>query len=227
MKLFITLSLITLLGTAFAAADEKSQSLRTSTRSVEDLREAVAAAGGCKAHVCFAIDGSGSVSERDFTRMGLFAMDVLNVIAGKPVKAAACQYGLTASPISFLTNDVEQFFKDISDATLDASSATSLAAGIVWCSGQLDTDDTQPRKIVILGDGMNNFGASATSRANLFRATGGEICAVAVRASRSSRRRLMRIVGGDPDRFLRLRDFIELGNILEDLVEEICDIDLP
>eukprot|EP00171_Calliarthron_tuberculosum_P002174 IDg2174t1 len=76
----------------------------------DDLRRRIKAAGGCNANVCFAIDGSGSITREEFENQKNFVLDVVSVIAvDAAAEVAAAQYASAVSPITPLTPNTARF----------------------------------------------------------------------------------------------------------------------
>lgn len=215
---------LTIFGAAFATPEQ--QSLRTISRSVDELHDLIEAAGGCNVIVCCALDSSGSVSENQFITQKNFVFDIISTIAGNPLEAAAVQYGLRNRVISFLTPDIDSFILDLDAAEFAGDIRTSIGGGIVWCHRQLGKRRGEANKMVVMGDGRNNLGGSPVQRANLFTdRTGGKVCAVGIGFGRN-RRVLMRIAGGDRSLVLTVDGYIVLADILEELVSQICGVTL-
>lgn len=208
------------------AAPTSDLKLKTTSRFTEsvlaDLRRRVR---GCNANVCFAIDGSGSISSSEFTAQKQFVLDVVSVIAvDNPVELAAVQYGTANSAISPLTVDAEQFILDVDSEQQLRSSRTFVAGGINYCFSQLFRRRGEANKIVLLGDGRSSIGANAIARADLFRTVGGTVCTVG--AGFADTRELLAIAGGDPNRVFEVDNFLDvltLEFILESIVEDICN----
>eukprot|EP00177_Eucheuma_denticulatum_P003635 GFKZ01006591.1.p1 GENE.GFKZ01006591.1~~GFKZ01006591.1.p1 ORF type:complete len:227 (-),score=31.62 GFKZ01006591.1:188-868(-) len=195
---------------------------RLSSAARAELRRKVAAAGGCNANICFAIDGSGSIPGQAFINERNFVLDVVAVLADNPIEVAAVQYATSVRTISGLTPDLASFNLAV-NSERQLGGASFVVGGISACFSSLIRRRGEALKIVLLGDAGSNIGSSAPRRADLFRRVGGEVCAVA--AGRANDRELLRIAGGDPnavfdvDSFL---DVLDLELIIEGLVLGIC-----
>ena len=209
-----------------AAASAKTDILPISSRLTADqLSDLRRRARGCNANVCFAIDGSGSISSQDFEAQIVFVGDAAAVLHSEenPVKLAAVQYGNTTSPISRLTVDVNALSLALVRTTQLGSPTTAVGRGINFCIRQLRRTRGEANKIVLLGDGRSTIGPNAVRRADLFRRLGGEVCAVGAGFSDDSE--LLAIAGGDPEKVFVVGNFIdvlELQFIIENLVDQIC-----
>lgn len=198
---------------------------RQNFASVDELRRRVEAAGGCNANVCFAIDGSGSISDTEFTNQKNFVLDVVSVLAvDDAAEVAACQYATAVSPIQRLTPDTVRFNLAVNGAT-QLGGQSFVVGGINYCFSQLWRRRGEANKIVYLGDGRSNIGGEAVDRADLFRLLNGSVAAVG--AGFPDNAELLRIAGGDPglvyeaDSFL---DVLTLQSFIESLVTQICGV---
>lgn len=186
---------------------------------------------GCGVNVCFAIDGSGSVGQSGFDQEKQFLLDMAAILVFpdeenelQETELAACQYGKSNKPITKLTTSRDDFNVKVDAAKYLNAGATQLRGGILYCFNQLRKRKGEANKLVLLGDGMANLGGNPFPIASRFRRTTGQICAIAIRYADISQ--LLRIVGGDPAKVLEVDDFFELNDIIDELVEQVCDIEL-
>lgn len=198
---------------------------RQSSSSIADLRRRVEEAGGCNANVCFAIDGSGSISSTEFTNQKNFVLDLVSVVAvDNAAEVAACQYATAVSPISPLTVDTAKFNLAVNRAT-QLGGQSFVVGGINYCFSQLWRRRGEANKIVYMGDARSNIGSDAVDRADLFRMIGGSVAAVGAGFTDDSE--LLRIAGGnsslvyEADSFL---DVLTLQGFIESLVSQICGV---
>lgn len=226
MKFFANVLLV-LLGAVFVAAAPSNKEVLpiTSRFTPQQLASLRARVRGCNANVCFAIDGSGSISAANFNAQKQFVQDVASVIATgtNPVELAAVQYGTSASVISELTVDAGKFIWDVEATEPLRSPATFVAAGINFCFSRLFRRRHEAKKIVLLGDGRSNIGSSAVRRADTFRRFKGEVCTVG--AGFTDDRELLAIAGGDASRVFEVEEFLDvlsIEKIIEDIVLDIC-----
>lgn len=133
-----------------------------------------------KINICFALDGSKSLSRKSFALQKTLTLQIVRRLdgAGK-IGYAAVQYGTASAAISPLTTNAKVFSKKVKGSKQLKSSKTFLVSGINYCFSQLFRARGKG-VIVLLGDGRGNIGASAVARANLFKKTGGEVYAVGV-----------------------------------------------
>lgn len=189
----------------------------------KELRRKIQAAGGCNVNVCFAIDGSGSISRQAFTNEKDFVLDVVSVIVDNPVELGAVQYASSVSTITDLTPDDAKFNELIQFRTPQLGGLSFVVGGINACFSQLSRRRGEALKLVLLGDGRSNIGSSAVRRANQFRRFGGEVCTVG--AGFKDDRELLAIAGGDPDKVFEVDSFdnvLQLERIIEGLALGIC-----
>lgn len=196
---------------------------RISAAEHDELRRKIEAAGGCNANICFAIDGSGSISSEAFQNEKNFVLDVASVVGvDEPVELAAVQFSTANTPISPLTPDTSEFILSVESAA-QLKGASFVTAGISYCFSQLWRRQGEANKIVVLGDGRSNIGSSAVRRADLFRQVGGEVSVVA--AGFSNDQELLGIAGGQEDHVFRVSSFLDvltLKSFVEALVEQVC-----
>lgn len=218
---------VLLLASFLALAVATATNLKTSIRApasqavIDELRQKIADNGGCNINVCFAIDGSASVRQSGFDAEKQFIFDVEAIINfNRAIGLAATQFGATNSPISSLTSDANGFRLALNGATFLNGGATNIRDGISFCVAELLKSTSGPKKIVVLTDGRANRGGDPAPLADLFRAIGGEVCAVGVGFQDVSS--LLAIAGGDTERVLTVDDFFRLADILEDLIAQVC-----
>lgn len=227
MKFIISVLLFAVFS-AFANAESEVKIptyTRLSTNAMLEIQEAVKAQGGCSANVCFALDGSASIPPAEFTAQKNFVLDMVAILSpGREVELAAVQYGARNSPISRLTSAFTKFTLAVDRTQQLNSDTTSIRSGIVYCFNQLKRRRGEALKIVLLGDGEANRRGNPVPIAKRFRRLRGEICAIGV--GFKNMQSLLNIVGGDPAKVLTVDDFFELSDIIENLVEKVCDVNL-
>eukprot|EP00171_Calliarthron_tuberculosum_P002252 IDg2252t1 len=75
-----------------------------------NLKQKIKRVGGCSANICFAIDGSGSITRTEFENQKNFILDVASVISvNNAAKFAAVQYATSVVPIIPLTANTAIF----------------------------------------------------------------------------------------------------------------------
>ena len=193
--------------------------------TVNELKQKIRDFGGCGPNVCFALDGSGSISGSDWSAQK-FLVELVAAVVGVDTNAefAAVQYGLRNIGISLLTGDVDQFLLDVEANRLARARRTFIAAGLAFCIRQLNQRPGDANKIVLLGDGRSNFGGNPipTAQRWLSAAPSNRICSVGVGFENTAV--LQAIAGGDPDMVLTSDDWEKVTEILGDLVYQVCGI---
>lgn len=196
---------------------------KLSLAEIKRIRQVAVPPGGCNARICFALDGSGSVSNSEFELQKNFVQDVAAIISADiDVELAAVQYGVESEEISPLTFDVRSFMIAVHRERSMKSSRTSITAGIRHCSSLLRSRQREANKIVLLGDGSFNAGGTPVPLAQIFRRSGGDICAVEVGFSNTQS--LLDIVGGDSSKIFSTDEFIQLSFMIESFVKEVCAV---
>ncbi len=210
---------------AAPTANKLPMTSRMGTAALIDLKRRIKAAGGCNANVCFAIDGSGSISTAEFNNQKNFVLDLVSVLAvDEAAEVAACQYASAVSPIQPLTVDTAKFNLAV-DRANQVSGQSFVVGGVNYCFSQLWRRRGEANKIVLLGDGRSNIGSSAVERADLFRKLGGSVSAVG--AGFKDDRELLRIAGGNKDLVFQADSFLDvltLQSFIEGLVSQICGV---
>lgn len=177
----------------------------------------------CNLNLCFAIDGSSSISAEEFTRVQDF-VEVIWAIVGSDEgsRFAATQFGEKSEPISRLTSNRRKFIKAVIEATPVGGTHTSIGAGIRFCDGQLARSFGNANKVVVITDRRNTIGEDPVVRADNFRRRdpNGDVCTVAIGSSDMAQ--LQAIAGGDPDKVLTLGEFFEVSTIAISLFNSLC-----
>lgn len=175
--------------------------------------------GACNPNVCFALDGSGSVSSDDYRAQKEF-VEIVSALIGvdKSAHFAAVQYTRTLHEISPLTSNQDSFLIKV-NRDQPKGGATFVPAGLAYCVKELLPRREDANKLVLLGDGRNNFGSGRlTAPLRRFK---GEVCAVGV--GNIKKRNLIKIAG-HPSRVFQVDDFFSLAFLVEDLVSGICKL---
>ena len=178
---------------------------------------------GCSPNICFAIDGSGLITNRFFKAQRRLAQLVAVVVGIDPsAEFAATQYGVENTPISDLTSDTAAFIQALRASELQGTAGpTFLSGGMAYCIRQLSSRPGDANKIVFMGDARDNFGRSPARTAKIWlRQPGNSICAVGVGFRDIDV--LLDIVGGDESMIFRARQWLSVVEVLEDLVEAVC-----
>lgn len=217
---FLTVLFIFAIFPRIAMSEKTGVTGRITSIQREIIRHRIAAAGGCNANVCFALDGSGSIPSNAFKMQKDFVIDVASVLQfNDAVEVAAVQYASSVTTINNLSLLSSSFFDSVNDVT-QLGGGSSIASGINACSAELLKRKGEALKIVLLGDGRSNMGDAAIAAANLFRQNGGDVCTVA--AGFANDAELLKIAGGDSDKVFTLNDFFEVIDVIEAQVRSIC-----
>ena len=139
----------------------------------------------CSIGICFAIDGSNSISERDFERQNFLVRKITRNVPNSSARFAAMQYGRSSLTISELTADGSFVRRETRGTQQLLSGSTFLSAGLNFCFSEL-FDIVRKRPvcsrsfIVLMGNGNDDIGANPVERARLFESEveGGEVVAV-------------------------------------------------
>lgn len=139
---------LTISSSAIAISSSGSPLERTSLRQSKQ----------CPVNICFVLDGSGSISRRDFREQIYFSLDIVDVTAlQKPIRYAATQYGSDNTPISGFSMDYEKFAL-IMDATKRAGGGSAVSDGIEFCRQQFRNYKDEINMILLFTDGRYNLG---------------------------------------------------------------------
>jgi len=207
------------------------------TRKLRHLQRSIITNGGCNVKMCFALDGSGSISRAEYRLQQEF-VQIIAAVASVDGAASfsAVQYGLRNVGISSLTSDIGDFITSVGTSELEKAPRTFVAAGLGFCIQEVrssnDTDSTGngghvaiqgPSKIVLLGDGRTNFGISPIPIANLFDSLeDSSICAIGI--GFPNVRALRDIVGGDIGNVFIVDSYVNLVRIVGDIISDACGI---
>lgn len=179
--------------------------------------------GGCKPNICFALDGSGSITQKQWRAQKDFVLLAAAVIGvDRSAEFAAVEYGLRLDGISLLTRNVNKFLRKVDRERLNRASATFLASGIAYCHSQLSQRPYDANKMVILGDGRNTFGSNPVPLAQKFLNSGNTaICAVGVGYTNTA---VLNAITGDPSRVYTTNEWDGVVGVLRQLVIDVCEL---
>lgn len=186
-------------------------------------------AGGCNANVCFAIDGSKSISSAEFTNEKNFVLDVVSVLVDNPVEFAAVQYADGRERISKLTTDDETFILKMNSTKQMSHPRSHIKGGVNFCFRQLMKRPGEPIKMVVLGDARvknKRIARRTVETTDLFRMNGGDVAVVAAGA-KINKKLMLKITGGNEKLLLDVDNFLDvltLETYIERVVEAICSI---
>lgn len=200
----------------------------TSTaKLIVKLQDKIVAKGSCNPNLCFGLDGSNLISNRNYERQREFVQLIAATLAiDKNVRMSAYQYGLRLQPISDLTDDIDSFLLKMNLAKRERTLEFSfLAPALFQCQRDFRPYPEDANKIVLIGDGRTNYGSRSlairVAEQFLPPYNNGAICAVYVR--RPSVRFLEKITQ-NPDNVLFVEDYFYFDEILGEMVHDICNL---
>lgn len=187
---------------------------------------------GCDPNICFALDGSRSISSADYILEKDFVQLVASIVSADPDGTySAVQYGFGLERISSPTADIDSFLDDVEFSTQLQSKTTFLAPAINFCIRALGKSrfKGEPKKIVLLGDGGTNYDSRRyqLSPAKIIRqwkkqSSAHSASAVAVNFKDIS---MWKPIVGGRNHVFRVTEWLELVDVLADLVVDICGWD--
>lgn len=192
---------------------------RRYTRKLERLQEMVERKGSCNPNLCFALDGSASISSDDYRAQKEF-VELVAAIVGTDEDAefAAVQYGFRNRKISGMTNDVNSFLLKVDGSGHARAPVTRIGQGIRFCMKTLRKRIGDANKIVVLGDGRSRH----IGPRKIKKTRGIEVCAVGV--GFQNKDILTAIAGGDPNRVFAVDEYFELIDVVESIVRDVCGV---
>lgn len=174
---------------------------------------------GCDINLCFAIDGSGSVTPAQFQKQKDFVDLIVNIITtDEPGNYCAVQYGTSLRAISPLTKKKGKFIRKLHKSK-QVGGLSNIAGALGYTGFQLRPRTEDANKLVILGDGFDSIGFRPRKISTRILSEGIDICAIAVGPSDVQG---LNAITGDPGRVLRLASFFELSEIIVDIVNDAC-----
>lgn len=187
------------------------------TQKLQKLQQMVEKKGSCNPNLCFALDGSASISSDDYRAQKEFVQLVAAIIGtDEDAEFAAVQYGFKNRKISRLTNDVNDFLLKLDGSAHARAPLTRIGRGIRFCRKRLSRRIGDANKIIVLGDGRSRH-----VRLGKFKKTRGiEICAVGVGFQNTDM--LTAIAGGNPNRVFAIDEYFELIDVVESIVRDVC-----
>lgn len=199
---------------AFAALSSTVIAKEAQIDGAKVIRQGQRFSRGCRLNVCFALDGSQSVSPSNFSDFLAFARTLVRRLSRfNKIGVAGAQYGFLTLPISPLTTDASDFIGLLRDTDFEDAEFTRVSGGMVYCFGQLRDPPSGllPRaRIVILGSGEAELGIDPETVTELFKDAGGSIFAIGT--NRASTNNFAEFLGSS-------RNVFTLGNSISDLVD--------
>lgn len=177
----------------------------------------------CNVNICWAFDGSGSISPAAFSAQKAFANRVGSIInfGFTPSKMGAVQYATVVRPVQSLTGNDAVFLRAI-DRMQQLGGATNIDGGIFGCRFTLDGTDDQARHIIVLTDGSASIGDPGFDQAESFREAGGLVSIVA--AGNPNQAALEQLAGSSGKVFNvnSFTDDLEMVRISQQLGQRVC-----
>lgn len=186
--------------------------------STRQLTEVGVKSTNCGLSLCIAIQGGDEVDEfmhntqKDFSDLMVALTD--------PNNTAGVQYHTTRTPISTLTANTLLFNKRLFATTL-VPGKSNIAAGIQYCTNQLNRLSGYSKVIMLLGNGLASAGGNPVRKAKAFRDGGGHIIAVKFPNSNVIS---LRDITGDLGSIYTLHDFGNVADAIYKIQERECSI---
>ncbi|CDF33028.1 unnamed protein product [Chondrus crispus] len=192
-------------------------------KTIDSLQTEVCRDGSCDISLCFALDGSGSISAEEYQ----VQKDLVKLIAilAAPANAtfSAVQYGLANEFISVSTSDPFAFMKYVDNSVLLRAPRTFLTAGLGFCISQVNENPKAGgKKVVVLGDGRDNYMESSLALV-LKSAESVDIFAVGIGNSLDTQK-LLEITGGQKNHVYTASNYADVGQVVVDLVRALCSV---
>lgn len=223
MKIAIPLAVVSACFLFLATADEE-----TSTKSECAFTKKSIAKPHCNINVCFALDGSSSISSSSYKIQQTVVRDVVNYISTGNMKIglAAVQYGISSTAISPFTVDRKAFLSALAASTQLKLEGKFVTAGLNYCISELYEKRGRKNHIVLFGDGKSNVGSDPGDRAALFFKTGGVVYAVGV-GDPQNITALTDIAGGARQGVFGIKGNYSACDASIDLSKSLCSGDAP
>lgn len=190
----------------------------------------------CAANVCFAMDGSASISGREYELQQSFVATAIAILGGyQGTKVAVVEYGGVIDPIVPLQTPSDLTLVDVILDTSLESVLTFVGAGLGWCVKEFRKDPQAVQKIVVLGDGQTSlgdigrfgftrFGAVGISRAFIRKSVGNDVSAAIIGRGKVRRNRdfFLSVVLRRRSRVFGVPRWLNIVNLIEELFTDIC-----
>lgn len=190
----------------------------------------------CAANVCFAMDGSASISDQEYELQQSFVAAAVAILGGYAnTKVAVVEYGGIIDPIFPLGTPNDFTLIDILTDTSLQSILTFVGPALGWCEKEFRKMPNAVQKMVILGDGQSSlgdigrfgftrFGAVGISRAFIRRSVGNDVCAAIIGRGNVTKNRdfFLAMVLQRRNRVFGVPRWLEILNLIDDLFNDIC-----
>lgn len=188
------------------------------------LQRSVFEESKCEVRLCFALDGSDTITRADYE----LEKDLVNIIASvaaiDDASFSAVQFGIVNSLISPKTGNATEFRFRVEDSEYMNSDGSFIGAGLGFCISDVKDERARDgRVVVLLGDGRGQFtdtflkfvlGAVETEK----------LFAIGV-GRKQSVANLRRAVGGKSRNVLSIRRNGDAEKVVEEIVQRICNLD--
>lgn len=132
----------------------------TSSSAINGKGRIVRQSQKCAVNVCFALDGSGSITQNEFSNQFHFSADTMAILRHvSSIRFGATQYASTNLPISALTFNDESVLIKLRDAQR-AGGASAVSDGIAYCEQQFREFKNDINVIFLFTDGSYNRGVN-------------------------------------------------------------------
>lgn len=205
----------------------KGDAGKRAAERVVALQDEIIANGGCNANICFGLDGSGLITNKNYERQRQFVQLIAaSVGVDTSVKMSAYQYGLRLRSISKYTKDINQFLRNMENAErMSDLDRSYLAPALFRCQLDFRQSVEDANNIVIIGDGRTNYGrpSQAVRIAERFLPPNNNGAITAVYVGNPAFRFLEKITQ-NPNMIIDVEDYFGFINILDDVVKNVCDL---
>lgn len=135
---------------------------RTADTLISSLSSSRRGKRGCPVSVCFAFDGSSSVSPSVYGRQKEVAYLIASVLsADTKVTFSAVQYTRTTSAIASNTVNYWGFWGKVARSRRKGGQSANLGSGLGYCGFQVRRDRKKKGVVIVIGSGKSNAGFNA------------------------------------------------------------------
>lgn len=180
---------------------------------------------GCNLNLCFILEGTNSVNQKDFSNQKNFADLIVAITTTDRPNAKFCGavYNRYVYPITRLTNDREQFLRKLHAAKNRKRGRyqANLNKGLNFSVRQLHGQRGDANKIILFSKKRPNVQGNLNFKVRRFFSRGGGICAVSLNGRYSN---LLRKVTKDNGKIFAIDDFFDLSEIVVATVTDVCNM---
>lgn len=189
-------------------------------RDLRALRQNVRTRG-CPVNLCFAIQGTNFITANEWDRQKDFIELILAITAtDEPGNYCAVQYGRSTLPISPLTQQRVPFVNAVQSSVQVGGNSVNVGSPLAYAGFQLRTRWDYPRKIVLMGEGINDIGPEPFRVARRIRREGTDICAVVV--GQSNDIEALETITDDSNRVFKIAQYFDLSEVIVSIVNDVC-----